>query len=337
MKSAHRHELETNVLAHRLEVYIERYRPYVSRVVGGLATVVILILIWSYIAGSSATKRNEVWDNFNHAVIAMPPNLDEIHRSAQDNPGTAMQQMADVTWADGQVWMASRAYLANRQAAMDALDRATSAYQGVIQSAKNKQLIGRAHLGMGRIDEMRNRLDKARDEYGQVTGAYADYARQQIARLEKPEAQDTYAWLSTAQVPLPKAARRAGNTWSATRSLSNRYRSARFRSRCRQNRRHERRGRRVRGYPEENASRHQARRITRSIRARPITAAAERWSNRKQTRGQPCPDRSSGKIAHAGGRGSCRAIGHRHNGSAGASPSHVKQRFILAAAFYRRA
>lgn len=205
MKSAHRHELETNVLAHRLEVFIERWRPYASRVMGGLAAVVVLILIWSYIAGSSATKRNEVWDNFNHAVIAMPPNLDEIHHSAQENPGTAMQQMADVTWADGQVWMASRVYLANRQAAMDALDRATSAYQGVIQSAKNEQLIGRAHLGMGRIYEMRNRLDKAREEYGQVTGAYADYAKQQIARLEKPESQDTYAWLSTAEVPRPKA------------------------------------------------------------------------------------------------------------------------------------
>ena len=36
MKSAHRHELETNVLAHRLEAYIERFRPYVSTVVGGI-------------------------------------------------------------------------------------------------------------------------------------------------------------------------------------------------------------------------------------------------------------------------------------------------------------
>ena len=34
MKSAHRHELETNVLAHRLEMFIERYRPYASQIVG---------------------------------------------------------------------------------------------------------------------------------------------------------------------------------------------------------------------------------------------------------------------------------------------------------------
>ena len=43
MKSAHRHELETNVLAHRLEVYIERYRPYASRIVGVIIAVVVLI------------------------------------------------------------------------------------------------------------------------------------------------------------------------------------------------------------------------------------------------------------------------------------------------------
>ena len=35
MKSAHRHELETNVLAHRLESYVERFRPYLSKVAFG--------------------------------------------------------------------------------------------------------------------------------------------------------------------------------------------------------------------------------------------------------------------------------------------------------------
>src|SRR5437588_3317063 len=132
MKSAHRHELETNALAHRLEVYIMRYRPYASRIAGAVIAVIAIVFIWSYISGTSAARRSEAWDSFNLAVSAMPPDVEEIHRTAQEYPGTKMQQMADVTWADAQVWMASRNYLNNRKAAMEALDKATSTYQGVI-------------------------------------------------------------------------------------------------------------------------------------------------------------------------------------------------------------
>lgn len=205
MKSAHRHELETNALAHRLEVFIERYKPYASQIVGSLIAVVAVIIIGSYLMGSSAARKSESWDTFNHAVTSTPPNLDELHRSAQDYPGTPIQQISDVTWADAQVYIASRGYLANRPKALETLNPAMSAYEGVIQSSKDEQLTGRARLGLARIYEMQNKLDKAREEYGKVTGAYANYAKIQVERLNKPDVQDTYAWLATAQIPLPKA------------------------------------------------------------------------------------------------------------------------------------
>jgi hypothetical protein len=131
--------------------------------------------------------------------------LDEIHRTAQEYPGTPMQEMADVTWADSQVFLASRAYLTNRQAATDMLSKAQSAYQGVIQTSPDEALTGRAKLGLARVYEMQNQLDKAKEQYRQVTGPFADYARQQAERLSKPEAADTYAWLATAQPPATSA------------------------------------------------------------------------------------------------------------------------------------
>ena len=205
MKSAHRHQLETNELAHRLELYIARYRPYGSMIVGGLIALVALVFVWSYISGTSAARRSEAWNSYNLAIASRPPNLDEIHRTAEEYPGTKMQQMADVTWADGQVLIASRNYLGNRPAAMENLNRAMSAYQGVIQSSQDERLTGRARLGVARIYEMQNHLDKARDEYRQVTGTYSDYAKQQAERLAKPDAAETCAWLATAQPPRPKA------------------------------------------------------------------------------------------------------------------------------------
>src|SRR4051812_27130085 len=126
MKSAHRHELETNVLAHRLEIFIERYKPYASRIVGGLIAVVALILIGSYLAGSSSARKSEAWDAFNFAATSSqfgsPQILDELHRGAQEYPSTPLQQISDVTWADAQVYFASRQYLANRQRTLETLN-----------------------------------------------------------------------------------------------------------------------------------------------------------------------------------------------------------------------
>ena len=116
-----------------------------------------------------------------------------------------MQQMADVTWADGQVMQASQNYIYNRSAANEALERAASAYQGVIQTSDDERLVDRARLGLARVYEMQNDLDKAREEYEQVAGAYAEYAKAQAERLAKPEAKETYAWLATAEPPRPRA------------------------------------------------------------------------------------------------------------------------------------
>ena len=109
MKSAHRHELETNALAHNLEVYIEKYKPYLSKMAVGVIALIALVFLWSYWSGMSSAKKSEAWDSFNAAVASVPPNLEQLNRAAEVNPGTRMQRMADVTWADGQVFLESRA------------------------------------------------------------------------------------------------------------------------------------------------------------------------------------------------------------------------------------
>jgi tetratricopeptide (TPR) repeat protein len=205
MKSAHRHELETNVLAHRLENFIERAGPYVPKALGGIIAVVVIMLIWSYISGSSASRSNEAWDSYNYAIGAQPMNMELLHQAAEANPGTQMQQSANVTWADSQAMQASHNYIYNRSAANKALEQAASAYQGVIQTSDDERLLGRARLGLARVYEMQNNLEKARAEYEQVTGPYAAYAKAQAERLAKPEAKETYAWLAAAEPPRPKS------------------------------------------------------------------------------------------------------------------------------------
>lgn len=205
MKSAHRHELETNALAHKLELYIERYKGYGSWIIGGLIALVLIILLASYLTGMSAAHNTEAWDTFNQAITSTPPQIDDLHRAASENPGTPMQEMADMTWADAQVLIAARGYLANRPKALEILAKAESTYESVLRSTSNDSLKERAHLGLARVYEMQNKLDKAKDEYGKITGTYAAYAKVQSERLAKPETQEAYTWLATAQLPLPKA------------------------------------------------------------------------------------------------------------------------------------
>ena len=123
MKSVERHKLETNVLAHGLEVWIDRYRPYIATVAYAVLGLIAVVFIWSYISGSSAAEKSEAWDSYNFAVGSQPMNLEMLRQAAEAYPGTEMQQLADVTWADGQLFTASNTYIANRPGANEALDK----------------------------------------------------------------------------------------------------------------------------------------------------------------------------------------------------------------------
>ena len=84
MKSAHRHELETNALAHRLEIFIQRNKQHGSRIFGVLIAIVAVIFIGSYLLGSSSARKSEAWDTFNRVVtsssLGSPTSLDEGER-----------------------------------------------------------------------------------------------------------------------------------------------------------------------------------------------------------------------------------------------------------------
>jgi hypothetical protein len=201
MKSAHRHELQTNWLAQWLEVAIDRLRPYVSTIAGIILAIAVAMLIWSYMSRASATRQGDAWSAYNQTIGAASPNLEELHKSAQEYPGTQMQQLADITWADGQVFNASQSYIYNRQAAKASMERAVNAYNSILATSDDESLIDRAHLGLARVHEMRGDLEKARDEYLAIRGGYAAYGKAQAERLSKPEAKEAYAWLEKAVPP----------------------------------------------------------------------------------------------------------------------------------------
>jgi predicted negative regulator of RcsB-dependent stress response len=204
MKSEERHRLETNTMAQHLSVWIDQLRPYATTIAGIALFVFIAMFAWSYLSSSSASWQSQAWDQYNQAVGERLPNLNLLRQSAEEHPGTKMQEMADITWADGQVWMASRDFLYNRTGAMELLNRAASAYQSILQSSTDKRLQNRARMGLARIYEMQGEIDKAREQYGTVTGAYADLAKARAEALGKETTKETCAWLASAELPRPQ-------------------------------------------------------------------------------------------------------------------------------------
>src|SRR5262245_1673191 len=201
MKSEQRHRLETNIMADQLAIWIDKMRPYATSVAGIVLFVMIAMFAWSYLSGSSAAWQAQAWDAYNDAVMSPMPNLEMLRQSAEEHSGTKMQQLADITWADGQVWLASRDFLYNKAGVTAALSNATTAYQSILKSSDDTRLQNRARLGMARVYEMQNQLDKAREEYEKVTGGYADFAKERAKQLGEKKTEDVCAWLATATPP----------------------------------------------------------------------------------------------------------------------------------------
>ncbi|MGD9633303.1 MAG: tetratricopeptide repeat protein [Pirellulales bacterium] len=205
MKSEHRHELETNWLAHHTAIWLERLQPYNALIVGALIVAAIALFAFSFFSGETSARQSEAWNSYNDAVISGSPNLELLRKSAGEYPDSPMQEYADITWADGQLYLASLLFVHNRTASNEAASRATSTYQSLLAETEDKRIKNRAHFGLARIYELGNDLDKAIAEYGKVEGGFKLIADQRVEELKKPATKDVYSWLATAQGPTSTA------------------------------------------------------------------------------------------------------------------------------------
>ncbi len=78
MKSEHRHELETNWLAHHVAIWLNRLQPYNALIVGGLLAIAILFFSISFFSGESSARQSAAWNSYNQAVEGMLPNLETL-------------------------------------------------------------------------------------------------------------------------------------------------------------------------------------------------------------------------------------------------------------------
>jgi hypothetical protein len=111
--------------------------------------------------------------------------------------------------------LAAQAYLRDRAAASSRLQGVIGIYDGLTTSARDERIRDRAHFGLGRVYELQNKLEQARQQYGLVTGDLVGLASERAEQLASEEVQQACAWLATAE--LPPRDRTGGQGASGTR------------------------------------------------------------------------------------------------------------------------
>ena len=213
MKTERRHDLETNELARFTAEGIEKVKPYGAQVFGTALVVVGVLILLSLWGTASETKDAAAWTDYAQAFAAEDDDLLSLQQVAlsDEHHGTVMQEWAHITWADRQTALASRQYLVDREDANERLNEAAAVYEELERGATSEAVLERARFGLGRIYEMQNRLDEARDKYDSVRGAYELIARSRSDNLAKPEVQEAFQWLASAELPKPKATGATGD------------------------------------------------------------------------------------------------------------------------------
>ncbi|TWT95933.1 hypothetical protein Pla108_30100 [Botrimarina colliarenosi] len=195
MDSEHRHELEENALAGWLSTKIDETKPYLPAIALGVVVLVAGLIGFSGWKTANASAKADRWRDFTVALEQGNPDLVDLKTASEQNPGTAVADWADVTWADGKVYQASQIYFRDRSDANEAVDEAVEVYERLVKSG-DRDVAERATFQLGRALELQGKLDEAAKQYARVTGAFAQVAKSRIEQLETPSVKEAYDWIT---------------------------------------------------------------------------------------------------------------------------------------------
>ncbi|MEQ8846423.1 hypothetical protein [Botrimarina sp.] len=205
MDSEHRHELEQNELATWLADKIEAVKPYLPAIAAGLVLLIAAWIGYGAWRASKAAARADRWEDYARAVDTGMPDLPLLRQAAEENPGTAVQQWSDITWADGQLFRGANLFFQDRNQADQAIADAVKVYEELVASSDNV-ISGRASYQLARAYELQGELEKAREQYGRVTGAFAPLAEARVSELDSKGVKQAYEWITaTSAAASPEA------------------------------------------------------------------------------------------------------------------------------------
>lgn len=196
MKAEHRKELMTNTLANRLGEAVHNMKEGPSRgmvfALAAVGLVVILVLIWRYVATSSEETDSARWLKWDN--LATPEQLKAFVEN-KDVEGQTQGRLARLEEARRSLYEGLRQLgnTSTRKKALEDLQRAAALYDNLAEECSDKPLLHQqALMGAAKAHESLGEADAARRNYQQLQTKYGDTflgrdAAEQIQRLDAAE------------------------------------------------------------------------------------------------------------------------------------------------------
>lgn len=195
MKRERRHELHRNALADWLIKSWEMIKPYLNAVLIGVIVLMLAVLAYTWMSGSSASKEANAWDSVFLAMGA--GNTSELERTVEQYPKTIAADWAAVVAGDLYLQAGCEELFRTKATAADELQRALDKYKVVLANSREAVVRERATYGLARTYEAmagarqsQGDLDLAAEHYEKVAkewpdGAYAAEAARRAAELKR--------------------------------------------------------------------------------------------------------------------------------------------------------
>lgn len=206
MKTERRHELQTNQLADWMGSSVETAKPYTKLAIGVLVAVVVILGSVYYLSGQTAKRQAEGWEKYFAGLTRPTP--DQLQSVADAYRGTAVGNWSRVELADVQAVRGTEALFKDRAEANEELRAAQQNYAIVADDPAAGDIPRqRALLGLARVSESLNELDRAREAYQRLLTefpncAFADEANFRLTDLNRPATKAFYDWFAS-QDPQP--------------------------------------------------------------------------------------------------------------------------------------
>jgi hypothetical protein len=207
MKSEHRHQLQQNELAGRLEGGIEWAKRNSQTLAGVVVGIAVTLGLFYYLKNRWQEGAVAGWNEFFSAAGQNDTSRLETLATREGNelPG----QMANLMLADTAYNNGVELMNTDRTGAEEQLNAAKNKYAQVRSGATNPLVRQRTTLGLARYYEAVGLLDEATKEYENLVkeaadGPYAEIARQKIVYLSEPATKAFATWYREHK-PLPPA------------------------------------------------------------------------------------------------------------------------------------
>ena len=196
MKAEHRKELVTNTLANRLGEAVQSMKEGPSRgtvvVLVAAGLIVILILVWRYLATSAEETDSARW--FKWDSLTTPEQLKAFVED-KDVEGQPQGRLARLEEARRSLHEGLRQLgnIGTRKKATEEIQRAAELYDKLADECADKPLLyqqvlmgsAKAHESLGEADQARKYYLQLKDKYGETV--LGRDAAEQLQRLETAE------------------------------------------------------------------------------------------------------------------------------------------------------